>query len=269
MINFVRTVSLLLSAVLALSCSREFQALSPSNPDFRYPLTPGTEWRYDRQIVLADNSSSLQPDVSTSIVTVQIISVDSIFDAQATKVREHIISKGASLINYHYYENSAEGLYLLGSIGENAVLPKRSIAAVAPDRFIQSTLWGDSFAFSAGDSIYQELPPKLALKYPLSPGSQWKFRDKGQPRRIEKRIIAELKVETPAGNFEVVQIQWLLDFDNDGEFDDNIEFFDYISNIGLVKRSFLIRGLPLIDDNGYNIGSYNYLDESVLSAHRK
>ena len=48
--------------------------------------------------------------------------------------------------------------------------------------------------------------------------------------------------------------------------DNNIEFFDYIANEGLVKRSFLIRNLPVVDDDGGNIGSYDYHDESILSS---
>lgn len=256
-------VLLVIIPLLLLACSRKFQPTGPSSPDFRYPLRAGMQWVYDRQITEYNNSGEMNSEIQRSRITVKVIGVESIFGAEAIKVREYIESGGASGVNYQYYDNREDGLYLLGSLGGAVALPKSSVQA-SPAEMVRSALWGAPTISPAGDSIYQEIPPKRALKYPLTPGSQWHFREQAQPRRVDKKVIAETRIDTPAGAFQVIQLQWILDFDGDGQFDDNIEFYDYISNSGLVKRSFLIKGLPLVDDSGHYIGSYNYLDESSL-----
>jgi len=265
----IRCILLFLPVYLFLSCGKDASTIGPSNPDFRYPLAVGEEWRYERRVTQTDDSGRLAPEERSVEVTVQVIGVESIFDAQAVKVREHVESNGVSLISYYFYENSKEALYLLGSIGEAVALPKRSAATVSPAIFLHSALWGLSHTGPTADSIYQEIPPKIALKYPLLSGTQWKFREKGQPRRIDKRVGDRQNIDTPAGTFDTVVIQWLMDFDGDGEFDDNVEFYDYIASIGLVKRTFRINHLPLLDDSGYTIGFYTYTDESILTIHTK
>jgi len=254
---------LLLIPLLLLACSRKFQPTGPSSPDFRYPLRAGMQWVYDRQISTINNSDAINADAQTSRITVQVIGAENIFDTEAVKVRENIDAGGVTGINYQYYDNREDGLYLLGSLGKAVALPKSS-ALTSPEGILRLSLWGFATPFPASDSIYQKIPPKPALKYPLTPGAQWRFREQGQPRRIDKKVIAEMTIETPAGSFHVIQLQWLLDFDGDGLFDDNVEFYDYIATSGLVKRSFLIKNLPLVDDSGHNIGSYNYLDETNL-----
>ena len=81
-------------------------------------------------------------------------------------------------------------------------------------------------------------------------------------------MIGETEVKTQAGSFTAVKVQWKMDFNGDGEFDNNVQFFDYIANEGLVMRSFLIQNLPVLDDDGTNIGSYDYHDMSVLTSYK-
>ena len=265
--RFVRLFFILLLPIL-FNCSREFQPLGPASSDFRYPLNPGAEWAYDRQIKITPNRSATPSDLQKSRVYVRVVGEENRFDAQATKVSETVEANGISTVSYSYYDNRKDGLYLLGYLGAGVALPKVNAKMLSMEIFVQAARRGAA-SYASGDSIYREIPPKQALKYPLIPGSRWKFRKKGQPRRIDKKVIAETAVETPAGKFNVVQVQWIMDFDGDGAFDDNIEFFDYISNAGLVKRSFLIKNLPLLDDSGANIGSYNYLDESILTSFKQ
>ena len=116
------------------------------------------------------------------------------------------------------------------------------------------------------DSLYVEQPTKIVLKYPLTAGMEWKYSERNKPRRANKRVLGETDVKTFAGTFTAVPVQWLVDFDGDGDFDNNIEYIDYIANEGLVKRSFLINNLPIVDDDGTIIGLYDYLDVSVLTS---
>ena len=103
---------------------------------------------------------------------------------------------------------------------------------------------------------------KDALKEALAVYSRHK------PRRVKKRVRGQVDISTAAGSFKAAQVQWIIDFDGDGDFDENVEYFDYIANEGLVKRSFLIKGLPVVDDDGAYIGRYDYRDESELRSLR-
>ena len=118
---------------------------------------------YDSRIVKYDNSGDLDSGEQTSRITVQVIGAESIFDTEAIEVREHIEAGGASGFNYQYYENRKDGLYLIGSLGDAVALPKSS-APAALGELLRAALWGVPARSPAGDSIYQEIPPKLALK---------------------------------------------------------------------------------------------------------
>ncbi len=255
----------LVGFLLFLFCSDSSNPIAPASDNFRYPLQTGKTWVYSRTVISKPNNSDKKPDSTFYSVEVKVMGPETIFDSLSTiKVKESVNGAQTALTNYNYYQPKGETLYLAASIGSGLALPKttarfpflHSLDILHPLNFLQH--------MSDADSIYRHNPPKPVLQYPLSPGKEWSYSQAGKPRRANKRVVGETQVSTPAGTFDVVQIQWLLDFDGDGSFDDNVEYFDYIAEQGLVKRSFLVKNLPLVDDSGTYIGSYNFYDKSEL-----
>ncbi|MBN1559087.1 hypothetical protein JW998_02475 [candidate division KSB1 bacterium] len=264
-------ILLLCLALSLIRCSKD-DPVGPSRDDFRYPLEPGNTWIYDRSIKMTfqPRSGTRAPDSTGATVRVEVIGAEVIFDTLATiKVRERVEQDGAFSTSYHHYQNNSDALYLVATVGSPVTLPKKTAAM---NRLFEK-VWEIPFDLmslfeenrnSAADSLHLEKPVKTVLQYPLKAGAEWTFSEKNRPRRIRKRVIGEEDVKTKAVTFKTVKIQWIVDFDGDGEFDSNVEYFDYIANEGLVKRSFVIRNLPLLDDEGGNIGSYDYQDQSLL-----
>lgn len=258
---------------LMCSCSED-NPTGPSSPDFRYPMKAGNEWNYSHSLSLTFDlrSGTRPPELTRSTIRVLVIGEEVIFDSlQCLKLQEQLTENENTRTSYHFYQNNADGLYLIAGRGESTALLKNKSDYI---NFINKVSPGAGIAFSStlfnskNDSLNLEKPAKRALKYPLQSGTQWVYSEKNRPRRVNKRVIGDVDVTTDAGEFKTVKIQWIVDFDGDGEFDDNIEYFDYIANEGLVKRSFLIKNLPLVDDDGGNIGYYSYLDESILSSYK-
>lgn len=275
MLSFFPLLWLIFFALFTL-CSKE-NAVGPSGENYRYPLSPGNTWTYERSIVLTFDVSSgnRPPDSTLSTITVDVVALEVIFDSLETiKVRERRATQQGSLTTFNYYQNTSDALYLIAGLGVPTTLPKQSIdspAVLSPLlTFLNNPLYAVQSAadVAAPDSLYLEQPAKIVLKYPLAQGIEWKYSEKNKPRRANKRVLGEIDVQTAAGTFTAVQVHWIVDFDGDGSFDNNILFFDYIANAGLIKRSFLIQGLPVVDNNGTYIGRYNYHDLSTLTSYK-
>ncbi len=261
----IKRGSILLLLCLIMNCSED-KPTGPSRDDFRYPLRIGNEWHYKRQVTLTfDVKSGVRaPEVTASSVRVHVAAEQILHDSLTTlQVEENGSSARESWTSASFYQNRVDGLYLLSGVIEPIALPKGAGENEAYNRILTP---GDYPAIAATSFLYDENSMHRVLEYPMQVGTEWSYAEQNRPRRIHKKVIGKTDVTTDAGTFKAVIVQWFVDFDADGEFDSNLEYFDYIANEGLVKRSFLIRNLPVVDDDGGNIGSYDYRDESLLSS---
>jgi hypothetical protein len=204
--------------------------------------------------------------VTRSIVRITVEAEDQVDDStRAFRLME--LTQDGDLINNAYYQNRSDGLYIVSGSDDPSSLPKNSHALSNAGILDMNTADLKTFSlFNPHFGKPNSSSVRCALKYPLKAGTEWSYTEKNRPRRVNKKVIGETTVQTNTGSFKAVQVQWIVDFDGDDEFDDIIEYYDYIANEGLVKRSFLIKKLPVVDDDGGNIGSYDYLDESLLSS---
>jgi hypothetical protein len=273
--HFQRIIVLLFLYITLIQCSKD-NPTGPTRDDFLYPLKPGTTWMYNRSISMTfhPRSGTRSPDSISAVVNVEVIGKEVLFDTlQTIKVRECIEQDDASSTSYHFYQNKSDALYLVATVGSPVALPKKTanVNQLFGHGFNTTFNFVSLFEMSqipaAADSLHLEKPVKTVLRYPLKAGTEWTYSERNKPRRVNKRVIGEEDVDTHIGTFKTVKIQWIADFDGDGEFDDNVEYYDFIANEGLVKRSFLIRNLPLVDDEGGNIGNYDYQDQSLLVSY--
>ncbi len=264
------TILVLLSAGLLFTCSED-KITGPSRDDFRYPLKAGNTWHYDRRLTLTFTMTSgvRPPEVEQAEVRVVVEGEEQLADSTpAFRLVEQ--TESGDWLNSAIYQNRADGLYIVSGSDDPSSLPKNSpdffemrLTQHPPADFAVYALLASPFVL-----FNIESDDRLALKYPLKTGTEWIYTEKNRPRRVNKKVIGEANVQTDTGTFKTVKVQWIVDFNGDGEFDDTIEYFDYIANEGLVKRSFLIKKLPVVDDEGGNIGSYSYHEESILSSYK-
>jgi hypothetical protein len=115
-----------------------------------------------------------------------------------------------------------------------------------------------------GSLIYED-PPLRALPYPPIVGYEWMWRPPHDPWHIDKRITGTAHVAVPAGDFDCYVIQWLVDFHEDGQWDDDLVMFDYVAAEGLVRRSFYTWGWA-VGEYGDTLGFMQSTEESELTS---
>jgi len=247
--------------------------------EFSYPLGVGNQWHFEREystsgIPECAIGEHLSGFADSSDVWAWVSGTSSLPDSvEATVLRESITKSGETHEVAHYYVEQSDGLYLHAyKPGDTAVAPGFDSAAqlffkgvrVSGPSDVAALLQGESpFACSRPDTIIYEDPPLLALPSPLEIGDSWTYREPGNPFEIGKRVLGTTWVRVPAGIFRCYEVEWLIDFDADGQWDDDTEFIDYISRVGLVRRSLSFE-LVATSPEGDTLGVYWSLEESDL-----
>lgn len=265
-------------------CDKDDNPVGPNNnEDFVYPLQVGNQWEYSRISSTfnfrpnTSNNNQLSEGTTTSSVMIQITKNETINDSVETCVlQETVTGNNRTFVDESCYANRDSGLYFYAYHGSGNVIPKalHHNQILFKGRYFNNVREIISYITKAvpgnyvmNDSLTYEIPPLLSLKYPLEKGSQWTYRYPGQPWRIDKKITGDKKVRVPAGTFVCFKIQWLYDMDHDNEWDNDIVFYDYVCEKGLIKRSVLIKNQMLTGEDGPEpIGLIDSMDESVLTG---
>ncbi len=173
--------------------------------------------------------------------------------------------------SWDYFNNRPGGLYSFAYSHPNGggMQPRKLTGDVRQYRFQNRTFASISELFRfiespsqnqalGSDSITLETPPFLCVKYPLSSGSEWLTTSPPTVWPIGKKVLGCVDIQVPAGTFACAHILWRYDVDTNGVWDTNIEMHDYISQIGLVKREAIIRGIEVTGyENPTGIGTYD------------
>jgi len=273
---------LIFAIILITSCDRD--PVGPGgNGGFIYPLKVGNQWEYDRTF----STFNFRPDTSnnnqfidttiTSSVIIKIIKEEPILDSINFFVFQQTLKENDStLISISYYANLDSGLYFYANRSPVFFTPKASLnnKVLFKDRYFNNIREITSYVahaipknyFLIDSSIFENPAPLLSLKYPLEIGSQWAYRHPGVPWPIDKKILNYERVKVPAGSFTCFRIQWLFDINQDGVWDDDIIFYDYICKKGLIKRSILYKDLILTGEtHPPPLGLIDAKDESILT----
>lgn len=270
------------SVLIATGCDSD----RPNKPVDSYPMTIGTTWDYSGVIftinVESDSTAPINADTTHFESTVEIVRVATLFDSVQTYVfHGTLVQESQSTFHAdHYYNVLEDGLYYYAYTRppNSRAMPK--LISSRPFVF-QGRRFGSVrevfAAFStpvriAGqhdDTLTYENPPLRSLAYPLKVGSEWTYRNPSEPWHIAKRVTAFGATDVPAGSFQCYTVQWLLDVDGDGVWDGDIDLFDSISDIGLVKRSMFIRGIIRMNEMGDTLGIMNGGEELVLTSYQR
>lgn len=270
----------LLAACLA--CDRSKPQGPYKNP-FVYPLSVGNRWQYSGRYFYSNvQPDSLLPmfsDTLFSTSTVEITGLDTLFDTTEVYVFHERYGWILDTVDSDaYFKNLGDGFYYYGATSMNYVAPLK------PHPFANFSFRGHRFhdicelfemiegrrpvPKPTGGAVEYHDPPLKSLAYPLRTGCRWTFREPAEPWRIDKLIGNWRSIEVPAGRFGCFPVRWLHEMDNDRQWDIDIEFYDYISQVGLVKRAITIRGITLTSPvSPDSIGTADVTTEYTLMGH--
>lgn len=281
----MRTViSIFVCSLMILSCEVDDSSVGS---DLFYPMQEGNVWKYLRtnqfENIVGDSLPvTVSERIDTSYAAVWVNERKTLKDNIKTMVVSGMISIGeetditGSSRTAIYYAQNEEGLYIHAyylTDDMNGLLPKlsqkyqfrfnnniyNSIDEIISDIHMDNPL---SLSKTADDSLIYENPPVFVLKYPLSVGSQWTYRN--SPWRIDK-IVEEKNQITAAGqNFMCYKIRWYYDIDGDNEWDEDTIIIDYVSEQGLIQRDRLFSHVIVADMGGNELGSFDMHTKLVL-----
>ena len=280
----MKTIFFVLVSCFILPFNNCGQVKNPLGFDFfeyTYPMKIGNQWEYDRGFYLfnirPDSIKSLLPitDTLRSYSSITIPKQEILKDSLLTyQLIEDFTEDSRTITSESYYLHRMDGLYLCAYKGVGLTLPKSGKAykiifkGLSFNKIHEITDYLINLrnnAYYNADSLYYENPPLQTLKYPLKTGLQWTIRESGEPWLVEKKVISEERIKVPAGRYDCIKIQYLIDLDGDNKWDEDIILFDYIGKDGLIKRSGLFKDLIAIDEFGMTIGIYDVKDESNLT----
>ena len=265
-------------AVLVGGCS------NPSDPewapDYRYPLELGRSWEYTRVFTVepSDSLSAVPSDTAYCYCTAEVVRLDTLsMRVDAYVLRETGVEDTVASWDLEtFYRNDSDGLYMLAyEPGASLVNPKPQGRAqilfkgmyFSSVREIASHVVGIAECMGERpDSLIYEDPPVRALKYPLRVGSSWNYRQTGNPWRIDKEVTGTEQVDVPAGSFDCFVVKWSIDISDDGEWDNEIEFIDYIATEGLIRRWLAFSDMIAIGPEGDTLGVCHSSDDSQLTS---
>ena len=250
--NKISKVSCLFLIFVFFFGCKEDNPTGPLAEDFAFPLKIGNKWEYARTFstfnIRGDTTGiNLAPTIVANVVS-EIVRMDTLPNSVETFVfhtTETFENLSFKFEDDSYYKNQADGLFLYAHSNQVAILLKSAVKKqfLFQDRYFKNIreilLFIERVVvnnITTADTLIIEDPPFKSLQYPLEIGSQWIY-STNNFATTEKKVLGKEKVETPAGDFDCIKIQWIIDFGSD------IEFFDFICSKGLVKRSVTVKDI--------------------------
>jgi len=278
--------------LFSTNCNDNDSPVEPKDEQFIYPLEVGNKWTYAHELYWfnyrldsADYDTLNDFYSYSSIDIAEIVRNEIISDSIETFVlRSTEIADDTTSFDYGYTENyinnREDGLYRYAYSNPGAagfVVPKRSHNQQILFngkyfnntneiiQFYKNTIMANYYVQS--DTLRMHKPPILTIKYPLEEQeSGWIYSPSESLFEVSKKYIGRETIILPLGEFNCYKLQWLYDFDNNGEWDDNIQFFDYITEKGLVKRTLLAKDLEILSSESPEpVGYFDEMDEYILT----
>lgn len=266
-----------------------------------YPLLAGSVWEYDREFGVYNFRSSDNPDSvieseetyvygHSTVRSNGTLSLDAFANISgAVYELEQTYSEGLqefTATSWNYYTRTDDGLYMVGykSAAGAPAMPKPAAGhTISRSNDFYILFDGEYFpsvralseyvefmvkihTTDSGDFIIEETPLKVFPRFMLT-GYQWTYRAKGNPWRVDKRILGREIIDVAAGQFECYKVQWFIDIQDTGDWDENLVYYDYISDEGLIKREFYFKDQVWISAGSpEQKGYFDAHDISVLTG---
>ncbi len=274
----IRFMSMFLLCSIVVSCEFSSDINSDFPDKFDYPLKIGNTWKHERVFehfnFRPDSIRNIFPVVkyvNNSIV--EVIKDTTLQDSLPCVIVQQIFfDEEQELLSWGYYANKTDGLYEYGykhAIG-NIIMPKERNEInfiISGIHFRKIRDASDYFAKylpvykNQNDSLIYWEQHRKVLTYPPQIGDEWLFHQ-GIPFTIHKKILGTESVSTQAGDYDCYKIEWLYE----SNFSENITFYDYVCEKGLIKRSILFTDVVVRSpESPEGLGLVDTRDESVLT----
>lgn len=248
--------------------------VTPNDPfeNYRYPYQNGINWIYKFKTIIYN----VRPDSAAAYVSpdtvngtgVSIYTNDTVINGQTSKLlrSEHLTSLHGHYTIESFIQTDTGLISTFG--GENGrsfgpYIPQRNIRFNFNNRDFQNIQ--DIFLqYRSGyntDFAIVDTTPVNCIKYPVAAGSEWYFTSFGAGMNVYKKYTGIVDVNTPAGNFQCMQIQKIF---RTSVQDTNLVFFDYLSDKGMIKRDYAVKNVAISNSSGQIIGYLDAKEEYLI-----
>lgn len=254
------------SSLLLLALFFVFTLTNCSEDDlpegYNYPSMVGNQWEYSTRVIqhYTNNGVTTNIDTLTSTNTVKVESSNEIINSRNAVLFSETTYDYTGRIaqGFNYYEITEDVMQLLAYQGGAFMsMPKRNNPEIVRvngcefsslDELCGILELNNKYSSTMDDSLIIESEPCVVYSYPLDIGKEWIYKQYTDPSMlIQKKVLSIENVTTDAGTFECYKIQWQYDMNNDSVWDDNIEYYEYASISGLIKRTMHITRVAMTD----------------------
>ncbi len=259
-------------------CSSSGSPTTPIFPDFQYPLELGISWAYDIRWAVymtpSDSASPVDSFVTSFRSEVRCDRYEELEGrGQLVVLEENLSSTDETYWGEVLLRNETKGLFQYAYRGTSfRATPKTGrknltltnlIAAIPSCLPIGPLSVNVALTGASSNTLYVEEKPVLLLAYPLRLRDSWRYRE-NDAFRIHRRVTGIDTVNTPAGQYVCAVIEYLYDFDSDGQWEEDFQLVDYIAEIGLVKRELKVLNELWTGDSGETLGTINSIEIALL-----
>ena len=235
---------------IMISCHNKEDNLTPIDS---FPMTSGTNWTYDRQVIVnkyeSETSNSIV-DIDTMNFTVKVwIDKDTVLnDTMNVKAfKSRVDDNNFTTTQYKFIDNQGLKTYAYSNGGGAIAFVKKREYLTSPfDPKFNSNV--NSVVLTSDDIVVEDRPT-LDIKLPLDISSYWNYRKTSEPMtlQIDKEVIGTQTLYLFGRNFACYEVRW------DYLYDPNyigFEIIDWISEYGLVKRMTINERVPINNEFG-------------------
>lgn len=237
-----------------------------------YPVSPGTEWTYDRQVSwIGQNDDPAGDDVYIDSVRRVLdvrIEKDTILNDTMPVVifRSLEVESGLYHVDYKYIDDEGLKTYARSNSSDPffTIRHGRNLESLRLNPGMNSRMEA-FFKYSKGSgTIFIENPPLLDIQFPLGENSSWIYRNptEGRELKIEKYVAGRERLNVKGGDFDCYKIKWEYLYD---ERFNGMEVTEWIAREGLIKIQMVIDSLTLTKPSGETVAEgARYTDTYTL-----
>jgi hypothetical protein len=228
-----------------------------------YPMSIGTTWDYDRQIILR------KYDIKKSSGIIENDTIN--FIAEVWIDKDTLLNDTMNVTVFKYQENSSEGIAVEYNFTDNEGLKNYAYENAGGNAFpMQSNYWSffnlsylAEHRLQSNGIIFYEDPPVLKIKYPLEENTTWNYVDKPEVFgiRIDKAVAGAERLVIGGRNFDCLQVKWDYSYN---QAKNKVDVTDWIAAEGLVRRLTIADTVAVADETGKPLYYAHYTETLML-----
>jgi|GEM_PF-1667898 hypothetical protein len=254
-----------------ISCNKkDSQVTIP--PMSNYPFQTGSEWYYNKQVILREYSSESFTDLIYSDTTNYQIVVSIEKDTVLNDTMNVKVFKTIEMDRYYFFTNYAYTYYQYKfsdstGIKDYAYLnPARPKISAKQNRFIATNngiLVNDLLCngMVSNEGIITEPTPRLDIKLPLDENTAWTVKVPSTANKLQiNKKVAGFEYLKPIVPYQCYKISSEYLYDPDFE---NVKVVEWVSIYGLIKRQAIFNNVMLTDESGNTIEGFFQIEENL------